>query len=167
MKIERVIVGDLETNCYLLDIDSEVVIIDPGDEFELIKKSIGKRKVVGVLLTHFHLDHIGALEEVVSYYDIDTNKVKSDKFKYEVIETPGHTTESKTYYFKDDNIMFVGDFIFQDGLGRTDLGGSDSDMMDSLKMILKYPDNTILYPGHGEKTTLEEEKINIKHYYDL
>ena len=167
MKIEKIIVGDLKTNCYLLDIDNEVLIIDPGDEFEKIKKAIGNRKVIGVLLTHFHLDHIGALEEVLSQYDIETNKVKSDKFHFEIIETPGHTTESKTYYFPKEKIMFVGDFIFKDGIGRTDLGGSDKDMLNSLKDIFKYPEDTILYPGHGDITKLKDEQNNLKKYYNI
>ena len=165
MNIETLKVGSLETNCYILDIDGEVLIIDPGDDFYLIKEKIGKRKVVGVLITHFHMDHIGALEEVIGFYNIEVNKIKSKKFKYEIIETPGHTNESKTYYFKKDNIMFVGDFIFKDGIGRTDLGGNDKDMINSLKMIKNYPDNTVIYPGHGESTTLKEEKENFKYYY--
>lgn len=165
MKIETIPVGELETNCYLVDINNKVLIIDPGDEFNKIKKQIGKRKVVGVLLTHFHFDHIGALEEVLSHYNLEVNKVKDSNFKFEVIETPGHTTESKTYYFVKDKIMFTGDFIFNDGLGRTDIGGSDNDMIDSLKMIYKYPDDIKIYPGHGEPTTLGKEKENFKEYF--
>ena len=53
MKIETLVVGYLDTNCYLLEIDNEIVIIDPGDDFYKIKEKIGKRKVVGVLVTHF------------------------------------------------------------------------------------------------------------------
>ena len=165
MKIETIPVGELETNCYLVDINNKVLIIDPGDEFNKIKKQIGKRKVVGVLLTHFHFDHIGALVEVLSHYNLEVNKVKDSNFKFEVIETPGHTTESKTYYFVKDKIMFTGDFIFNDGLGRTDIGGSDNDMIDSLKMIYKYPDDIKIYPGHGEPTTLGKEKENFKEYF--
>ena len=65
MKIETLQVGDLDTNCYILDINNKVVIIDPGDDFDRIKKQIGNREVVGVLITHFHFDHIGDLEEVM------------------------------------------------------------------------------------------------------
>ena len=63
--------------------------------------------------------------------------------------------------------MFVGDFIFNNGIGRTDLGGSDKLMEESLKLISNYPDNTVLYPGHGDKTTLKEEKNNFKYYYNI
>ncbi|MGN0967403.1 MAG: MBL fold metallo-hydrolase [Candidatus Coprovivens sp.] len=165
MKIEKIEVGYLDTNCYLLKIDDECVVIDPGGDFPKIKKAIGDSKVVGVLVTHFHQDHIEALEEVLSYYDAELNKVNSDKFKYEVIETPGHTNDSKTFYFKKINTMFTGDFIFNSSIGRTDLGGSDKDMQESLKMIEKYPDKTILYPGHGPETLLGNEKSLFSLYY--
>jgi glyoxylase-like metal-dependent hydrolase (beta-lactamase superfamily II) len=165
MKIEKIEVGYLDTNCYLLKIDDECVVVDPGGDFIKIKKAIGKSKVVGVLVTHFHQDHIEALEEVLSYYDAELNKVNSDKYKYEVIETPGHTNDSRTYYFKKINTMFTGDFIFNSSIGRTDLGGSDKDMQESLEMIKKYPDNTILYPGHGPETILGKEKSLFSLYY--
>lgn len=165
MKIETIQVGELETNCYLLDIDNKVVVIDPGDDFPKIKKAIGNRKVVGVLITHFHGDHIGALEEVLSYYDVDLNKVSDKNFVYKEIETPGHTMESKTYYFEKEKVMFVGDFIFYNSIGRTDLGGSDKLMQQSLENISKYPDDIVIYPGHGPKTKLSHEIDNFKYYY--
>lgn len=163
MEIKRIIVGPLETNCYLLTKDNECLIIDPGDDFSLIKKAIGDKKVVGCLVTHFHQDHIEALEEVISYYDVEVNKPKYSNFKYEIIETPGHTFDSKTFYFKEINTMFTGDFIFYHSIGRTDLGGNNKDMKDSLNTFKKYDDNIKIYPGHGESTTLGEEKK----YFDL
>ena len=165
MEIKKIEVGYLDTNCYILKIDEECVIIDPGDEFKKIKKEVGESKVVGVLVTHFHQDHIEALEEVLSYYETSLNKVDSKKFEFEVIETPGHTNDSRTFYFKKINTMFTGDFIFNHSIGRTDLGGSDKDMKASLEMIKKYPDKTIIYPGHGPSTILGEEKSLFSLYY--
>ena len=55
--------------------------------------------------------------------------------------------------------------ILEFSIGRTDLGGNDKDMKESLEMIKKYPDETILYPGHGESTTLGEEKKLFHYYY--
>ena len=100
MNVERLIVGDIDTNCYIVNIDDEYIIIDPGDDFSKIKEHLKGKKVVGCLVTHFHFDHIGALEEVISYYDLEVNKVNSKKFKFEIIKTPGHTIDSKTFYFK-------------------------------------------------------------------
>lgn len=165
MDIKKIIVGDLETNCYILTIDNECLIIDPGDDFSLIKDNLKDKKVIGCLVTHFHPDHIGALEEVISYYDVEVNKPKYGKFNYEIIETPGHTFDSKTFYFKNINTMFTGDFIFYRSIGRTDLGGNDEDMKKSLDNIKKYEDNIIIYPGHGPSTTLGEEKQYFSLYY--
>lgn len=164
MNIETIKVGELETNCYILSKDNKCLIIDPGDEYYKIAKALGDKDVIGCLVTHFHIDHIGALEEILYKYDIGVNK-ENNLFKYEIIETPGHTFDSKTFYFKDENIMFDGDFIFKDGIGRTDLGGSDKDMQNSLKMISEYDENIILYPGHGPSTTLKEEKKHFNMYY--
>lgn len=165
MDIKVIKVGPLETNCYILTIENESIIIDPGDDFNKIKEAIGTNKVIGCLVTHFHQDHIEALEEVVSHYDVEINKPKYGKFNYETIETPGHTFDSKTFYFKDINTMFTGDFIFKSSIGRTDLGGNDKDMIDSLEKFKQYDDNIIIYPGHGPKTTLGQEKINFIFYY--
>lgn len=166
MKIENLIVGDLATNCYLLSINEECIIIDPGDEFSKIKKAVKDKKVVGCLLTHFHFDHIGALEEVLSYYDLEINKVKSNNFCFEIIQTSGHTSDSKTFYFPKDKIMFTGDFIFNHSIGRTDLGGSDEDMKNSLAKFKQYDDDIILYPGHGPSTILKKEKKLFDLYYN-
>ena len=68
MEIERVIVGELNENCYVISKDNECIIIDPGSEFEKIKELVHDRKVVGVLITHHHFDHVGALKEVIDYY---------------------------------------------------------------------------------------------------
>ncbi len=165
MNIKTVVVGPLETNCYIVNIDKECLIIDPGDEFKKIKEAVGDKKVVGCLVTHFHQDHIQALEEVLSKYEVDINKSSSDKFEFEIIETPGHTNESRTFYFKKSNIMFTGDFIFKYSIGRTDLGGNDSDMKSSLELIKSYPDETIIYPGHGPSTNLGDEKKRFSLYY--
>lgn len=165
MKIETLVVGPLETNCYILTNDEEVVIVDPGDEFNKIKEAIGRKKVVGCLVTHFHQDHIEALEEVLSKYEVDVNKVNSSKFKFTAIETPGHTFDSRTFYFEDEKIMFTGDFIFNNAIGRVDLGGNINDMVSSLKMISSYPDNITIYPGHGPKTTLGQEKEHFSQCY--
>ncbi len=164
MEIEKIEVGDLDTNCYIITNKNKTIIIDPGADFAKLKAKLEGKNVIGCLVTHFHPDHIGALEEVLSSYDIQVNADYKDSFAYEVIEFPGHTFDSKAFYFKKDNIMFIGDFIFKDGIGRTDLGGNNKDMIDSLNKLKLYPDNTILYPGHGEATKLGVEKAKFSNY---
>ena len=68
MRIKSVVVGSLETNCYIIEKDGEILIIDPGDEESKIIESI-TGEVVGIIITHHHFDHVGALESVKKYYN--------------------------------------------------------------------------------------------------
>ena len=80
-------------------------------------------------------------------------------FKFKIISTPGHTPGSCSFYFEKDNIIFTGDTLFKDAVGRTDLSYSSKiDLNKSLKKLFKLPEGTVVYPGHGESTILEEEK---------
>ena len=147
MQVNRVVVGPLETNCYILNINDKCLVIDPGDEIDKIKQEIGNKQVVGVIITHYHFDHIGAL----NYFDkdliLDKNSLEEkeyniEDFNFEVIYTPGHKEDCITIYFKKENIMFTGDFIFEGTIGRMDLeGGSTIDMKKSLNKIKKYNGN--------------------------
>lgn len=170
MKIDRIITGSLEENCYVLGIEDKVLVIDPGDNIDKINKVINNRKVLGVLITHKHFDHIGCL----SYFDkniiydksnVIEKEYKIDKFIFDVIYTPGHSSDSISYYFKKENIFFSGDFIFKDTIGRCDLPtGNYQKMKESITKIKKYPLNMIIYPGHGEETSLGYE-INSNIYF--
>ena len=169
MKMLKLVVGPLQTNCYILYQDGKCLIIDPGDEENNIIKRIEKLKVkpVGILLTHNHFDHAMYAESLSNLYKVpvfdyknlfEGNK-KIEPFNFEVIYTPGHSKTSLTFYFKDYEFMFVGDFIFHENIGRVDLpGGSYQDMIASLAKIKTYDDEIILYPGHGEETTIGHEK---------
>ena len=174
MKIDKVAVGYLQCNCYILDIDNHVLIIDPGDDVDKIIKKIGDRKVIGIIITHHHFDHDGGVPTLldkykVNVYDRDNlseGNNKIDKFNFEVIYTPGHKEDLITIYFKKDKCMFCGDFIFRDCIGRCDLkGGNVSDMMISIDKIKKYDNNITIYPGHGPSTTLGYE-INNNPYFN-
>lgn len=163
MNITRLVVGPLEENTYILEIDNELLIVDPGSEYDKISKVINDRKVLGILITHSHFDHIGALD---SFKDIDIYKhdvleekeYNIGKFKFDVIFNPGHSKDSVSYYFKKYNTLFSGDFIFYESIGRCDLPtGSISDMEDSINKIKRYDKDMIIYPGHGEDTTLSHE----------
>lgn len=167
MDIKKVVVGELEENCYVLAIDNECLVIDPGDEFIKIKEAIGDMKVLGVLITHHHFDHVGALKEILENYDTkvyDFHNLKEQEYKigpftFDVVYNPGHTEDSISFYFKNEKIMFVGDFIFLENIGRCDLeGGSFIKMKESINKLAGIEENIILYPGHGIKTTLDYEK---------
>ena len=165
MKIESIKVGLLECNCYLVIKDNYVIVIDPGDDYDKIINKIKDRKVVAILITHRHFDHIQALSKLEEKYRVkvyEKSNLEEKEYEiFEVIYTKGHSPDSITYYFKEDKIMFVGDFIFSGSIGRCDLeGGNYKEMQDSISKIKKYDDEIIIYPGHGNKTTLKEEKTN-------
>ena len=160
MEVLSLVVGEMFENCYILVNDKqEAIIIDPGDEAERIIKFAEPYKVVGILVTHFHFDHIGALKEVEEYYHLKANE-EVPGFTYEVIENPGHTMDSKSFYFPEENIMFVGDFVFFHTIGRTDVDDGNPALMKTslMRLVNTIPEDTILYPGHGRYTTLKREK---------
>ena len=173
MKVEVVKVGFLECNCYVVSKGNDCLVIDPGDELDKIVKLIGEKKVKGILITHNHFDHVGCVDslslkynvKIYDYNNLDEGVNSVDKFKFEVIYTFGHTMDSVSYYFRDDKIMFTGDFLFKDTVGRCDLdGGNYNLMLDSIKKIKKYDDDIIIYPGHGEFSTLGDEKKNNSYF---
>lgn len=157
MILNKVVVGYLKTNCYVISKDNECLVIDPGDEYEKIKEVIGNKLIIGTIITHHHFDHIGAINYFDNIYDINNLSEGINNigiFSFEVIYTPGHTMDSICLYFKEDNIMFTGDFLFKDGIGRTDLGGNEIDLFNSLNKISKYNKDIIIYPGHGSESIL-------------
>lgn len=163
MEIKTLKVGYLQTNCYIIINNGKALIIDPGDEGERIKENIKGLDLQAILITHSHFDHIGALNHFKNIKIYDNNNLEEKEYelidlKLNVIKTKGHTNDSISFYFKEQNIMFTGDFIFEGTIGRTDLEtGNIEEMKKSIKKIKKYPLNTIIYPGHGNKTTLEKE----------
>lgn len=169
MEVKCIVTGFLDENCYLLIKNNTCLVVDPGDDFLKIKKEIGDNKVLGVLITHSHADHIGALRNFLTKRSIKIFKKSNleekeytiGDFKFNCIYTPGHSKDSVTFYFMEDKSMFIGDFIFKESIGRCDLpGGSEAEMRESINKILSYDSEIILYPGHYEHTTLGYEKLN-------
>lgn len=167
MKIKKVITGVLDENCYVLIKNNTAIIIDPGDDYLDIKEAIGENKVLAVLITHSHFDHIGALRNFLTKRSIKIFKKSSleekeytiGDFKFKCIYTPGHSKDSVSFFFEENNCMFVGDFVFKESIGRTDLpGGDNNDMKESLNKLLTFNESITLYPGHDDETTLKYEK---------
>lgn len=173
MIVEKIVVSQLEENCYVLKKENKVLVIDPGDEIDKITNVIGDSKVVGVLVTHNHFDHVGALEYfdkniIYSFSNLEEKEYNMDNFVFNVIYTPGHSSDSVSYYFKDLNSIFSGDFIFYENIGRCDLPtGNYNIMKESINKIKKYNDNIIIYPGHGEDTTIKHEIENNMYFKEV
>lgn len=174
MKIDRIVTGYLQENCYILTKDDNCLVIDPGDDYHLIKEKLRDKKVLGILLTHNHFDHVGAVDDIrkennVKVYSYDNLKEGINcigNFSFEVICTPGHTSDSICFYFYEDDVIFTGDFLFKESIGRWDLEtGNYNDMKNSINKIKKYNDDIVIYPGHGEKSSLLHEKNNNQYLF--
>jgi len=199
-RVKKVVVGDLDTNCYIIKQDDtrNAVVIDPGDDAILIKSELHEMDAFPavILLTHGHFDHILALDElrtektVVCIHKDDAHKLKEKEliaawaksnpwpfkdadvvfgekdrhvnvggFSFEVIHTPGHTEGSVCYLFGD--MLFTGDTLFKNGMGRVDFeGGNANKMASSLRLLGNMPGDYAVYPGHDRETTLSEEKLH-------
>ncbi len=197
MEVERLVVGPLRTNCYIVTDEEDCVLIDPGGNSDAIIRRLSERELEpkAILATHGHFDHIlsvsalktkysrpflisgreraiidGFTEFVKKYFGFDpgpppepdgllenATTIKLGGTSIRVVETPGHTPGSCSFLVGD--ILFSGDFIFNGTIGRTDFGGSESEMKKSIDWIKALDSDLEIYPGHGEKTTLERERM--------
>ncbi len=180
---------DTKSSTYTYIISSgkgrEALIIDPviehTDEYIKVLKNL-ELKLVKVIDTHIHADHITGLNElnkrtnctrimgekskseVVDVRLKDNEKIKIESIELKAIYTPGHTDCSYSYLMNDR--VFTGDTLLINGTGRTDFqNGSSYDAYDSLfNKLLKLPEKTLVYPAHdynGKKySTIENEKNN-------
>lgn len=168
MNIKTLVVGYLEENCYILSKNNNCIVVDPGDEIDKILESIGNMNVNAILITHYHFDHIGSLSDLKEKYNVNVydynnigQTINIGDFIFDVIDTKGHTADSVSFYFKDENVMFTGDFLFKESIGRCDFDNSNqSDMIKSIGKIKSFDKSIKIYPGHGENTTLQYELEN-------
>ena len=163
----------------------EALIIDPviehSDEYSTILNNLDL-KLVKVIDTHIHADHISALNElnkrtncirvmgekskseVIDLRIKDGEKIKVEEVELQAIYTPGHTDCSYSFLMNDR--VFTGDTLLINGSGRTDFqNGNDYDAYDSIfNKLLKLPEKTLVFPAHdynGKKfSTIENEKNN-------
>ena len=194
--VTRLVVGGLDTNCYILKhrASRAAAVIDPGGDLLVIKNALFEQEASLrlILLTHGHIDHILALEDlrtpntIVCIHKDDAHmlverdlftsmvphdprpmrpaefqferdgKYKVDPFEFYGIHTPGHPPGAVCYIFED--CLFTGDTLFRGSIGTTMFGGSDREMHDTLEALYRYPGDYGIYPGHGESTSLSDEK---------
>ncbi|MEJ2550173.1 MAG: MBL fold metallo-hydrolase [Anaerolineales bacterium] len=185
IEIRKLPVGEYQTNCYLL-IDSahnEAVLIDPGDQADEILRWVGSIKVLCILITHGHRDHIAALEEVrrtlnapVYIHPADSESLDREaEFaihdgaqidlggdRIEFVHIPGHTPGSVGFTIIESGVLkraVVGDAIFPGGPGHTESPEALAASIESLsESVFSWPDSVILYPGHGDPTTVGLER---------
>ena len=199
MLLEKLPVGKLLTNCFLLaDDNGHGVFIDPGDHADRLL-DIAREKGVqieAVWLTHGHFDHMLAAAEIqratgaklyvhaadegcltdprlnlLAYFTVNVPlSLKADvlfregdilqagDLPFTVWETPGHTPGSCCFVNEALGIVFSGDTLFENGIGRTDMpGGDDETLRVSVERLEKITSAPRVYPGHGEDFVLGGE----------
>ena len=97
---------------------------------------------------------------IVDVNPTDGDEVRAGNLRASVIQTPGHTQGSICLFFSTENTLIAGDTLFQGSIGRTDLpGGSYEQILRSIHhKLLQLPGQTIVIPGHGPSTTIQEER---------
>lgn len=202
MIVKQLILGLVETNCYIVGCPEtkEGVIIDPSDDAEKILAEVAKAglTIKYILNTHAHFDHILANAGVVAatgaplaLHPLDLpllkqgggaslfglpivpspmpdlelaegNAITFGRHAFTVLFTPGHTPGHVSFYLPDAGLLFDGDVLFAGGIGRTDLPGGDYDtLMHSItEKLMRLPDETIVYSGHGPVTTIGRERAD-------
>jgi len=203
LKIDRLILGAFETNCYVVRRDeaaADCLIVDTGLEAGALVEFLGEHRLepVAVVLTHGHADHIVGLAALRETYpgikvyihrldalcltnpganlsalagltfrtdpaDVllgDGDVVEEADIRLKVLHTPGHTPGGICLYVEADELVFAGDTLFADSVGRADFPGGDMDqLIASIRnRLFSLPDKTAVYPGHGMRTTIGREK---------
>lgn len=195
MKVQTIVLTEYQSNCYIVTVDGIGVVIDPGAPDPALLDLIGNSRILYVLNTHCHPDHIGGDDFVrrhcgaqVLFHPDDQpifeffmgKRVKPDGFLYdgqvlevnglvfEVLHTPGHSPGSVVFKVERERTLFTGDLLFAGSIGRTDFPGSDPrQMVRSLKRILALPGDYTIYAGHGPATKLSVERWTNPFLQDL
>ena len=188
MNVHLLTLGAYQTNCYIFCEESSKTccVVDPGYEPDFILESLENLglSLVAFLLTHGHFDHVGAVRQLAAdtgcevyicgedlalpsqltagplYYTktyADGDILHLAGLDITVIHTPGHTPGSVCLL--SGTTLFSGDTLFCGSCGRTDLPGGDwTTIQASLKKLAKIEADLWVLPGHGETTSLSQEK---------
>ena len=189
LEIHKVVVGPMDNNVFVLRCrqSGEGLLIDAANEHELLLDLCKNLNVQQVIETHGHWDHIQAVPQVRdagysvhitqadahmldSYDEIleDDCVISVGRIKLETILTPGHTPGSMCFKVGNKPILFSGDTLFPGGPGATQFeGGNFEKIIESIdKRLFILDKETVVLPGHGENTTIGDERPHLDEWVD-
>jgi glyoxylase-like metal-dependent hydrolase (beta-lactamase superfamily II) len=165
---------------------NQSVLIDPGDDPETLQGMLGDSQPVAILLTHTHVDHIGALPEMREALGVPVmgndgphepggKDIQADRWLHDgdtvsvgehtlrAVYAPGHIGDQICFVLAGDNRVIVGDTIFDGGPGRTWTSEGFQTTLETLRnVVLPWPDDTVCYPGHGPHFRLGDRRAEIE-----
>jgi glyoxylase-like metal-dependent hydrolase (beta-lactamase superfamily II) len=178
--IERLELGPFWTNSYILICPKtmESLVVDAPGEAKVVLERLRETQPKYILMTHGHFDHIGGLVELKSALNIPVaahlaeagdlpvtvdlllnhgDEISLGRIKLKALHTPGHTVGS--ICFLAGNYLLAGDTLFPGGPGKTQTPNDFRQIVKSItEKLFGLPDDTEVYPGHGEATTIKEAK---------
>jgi len=180
---------DVDNNVWVLGDDEECIVIDAPHEVGPIAELVGDRRVLAIVCTHAHDDHVRIAPELADRFDApillhpddapvwilthpdtdwDANLDDGETLvvagsKVEILHTPGHAPGAVCLYVPDLGAVFTGDTLFNGGPGATGRSFSDADVIvASIRTrLFALPAETVVHTGHGEDTTIGAEMENI------
>ncbi|MCK2201539.1 MBL fold metallo-hydrolase [Corynebacterium callunae] len=191
--LHKISVSQMDNNCYLLAANGNGLLIDAADNAPALLKMAQDAgvKITKVLTTHRHSDHVRALEDILdatgaTHYapflevpalpatvDVELHHgdvIEFEGFKLPIIILRGHTPGGATLVAEIDGKtnLFVGDSLFPGGLGKTSSEGDFVRLFNDVKQRLfeTYPDDSIIWPGHGKETTLGQERPELEAWWE-
>jgi glyoxylase-like metal-dependent hydrolase (beta-lactamase superfamily II) len=189
VEIHQVVVGPVDNNVIVLRCTEtgDAVLLDAANEHERLLELCERLGVRRVIETHGHWDHIQAVPQVrdagysvgvtaqdagmlPSYDEVieDQSVIDVGRLRLHTIHTPGHTPGSMCFRLEGHPILFSGDTLFPGGHGNTTFEGGDFDtIIESVdrKLFTLAPD-TIVLPGHGDRTTIAAERPHLQEWID-
>ncbi|RKW69789.1 MBL fold metallo-hydrolase [Galactobacter caseinivorans] len=184
---------EVENNVWIVGDDAEVLVIDPAHDVVAVSAAVGSRRVVAVLLTHGHDDHVRAAVEAGSALAAPVFLPAADRMLWDMVHstapdgdvepgqeftagpitlravaTPGHTPGSTCYVSEAAGVVFSGDTLFAGGPGATGRSYSDfATIVDSITTeLLTLPGSTRVLTGHGDETTIGAEAPHRQEWID-
>lgn len=176
---------DVDNNVWLVGDDAEVVVIDAAHDADPIVAAVAGRTVRAIVCTHGHNDHVTVAPELAERLDApillhpgdeplwrmthpdaayrplaDGERIPLADTEIHVLHTPGHSPGSVSLHVPDAKAVFTGDTLFSGGPGATGRSFSDfGTIIESIRdRLLTLPEETTVYTGHGDSTTIGAEK---------